>query len=435
MTALSSRILDEVECLDGDALKALQEKRLRITLQRAHRSPLYGERLSTILGFSASKEAARYQPFGLADLAHLPMTSKGDLRAVDGIEGVLAVPLNRVRRWHTSSGTTGARTPMGYTADDLDTWGRLIQRNLAATGIGTGTRVHNAYGYGLFTGGMGFETGLGPAGATVLPASSTPSVDEHIELMREHRAQVLLSTPGLALAVTEAVESDPARRPPELQAGIFGGDGWSPALRQRIEHGLQIRAHDTYGLSEVLGPGVAHACSERCGLHLYADAFLFELMEPDDGLPLTPGTSGELVLTTLLHEASPRLRYRTGDRVAVDATPCSCGRTSPRVTRVVRASDIRIYAGRALAPNDIETALLKVDAAVGTFRVVAPEREQEQLHLEVEAKAGAPGDFAMQVRRTVQSRLDVPVSVRVLDFGTLPRSLGKRARLVDQPWP
>ena len=435
MSALQSHILDDVECLDGDGTRALQEKRLRITLQRAHRSPLYGQRLSAILGFDATEESSAYQAFGIDDLERLPTTSKSDLRAVESIEDALAVPLNRIRRWHTSSGTTGRRTPMGYTAADLETWGRLIRRNLAATGIGSGTRVHNAYGYGLFTGGLGFETGLAQAGATVLPASSTPTVLEHLELMREHRAQVLLSTPGLALAVTETVESDASLRPPELRAGIFGGDGWSPVLRRRIESGLQIRAHDTYGLSEVLGPGVAHACSERSnGLHLYSDAFLLEVLKPEDGLPLTPGTTGELVLTTLDHEASPRLRYRTGDRVAVDMTPCVCGRTTPRLTNIVRASDIRIYAGRALAPNDIEAALLGVDTAAGTFRIVAPEPEHDRLQLEVEPGIPESGGFAEQVRRAVESRLDVPVSVRVLKSGTLTRSLGKRARLVEQPF-
>lgn len=434
MSVLQPRILDRAECLEGEALEALQEDRLRTTLQRAHRSPLYGPRLSDILGFDAAEKSERYRAFSVGDLESLPTTSKADLRAAATIEDALAVPLDQVRRWHTSSGTTGPRTPMGHTAHDLDNWGRLIQRNLAATGIGAGTRVHNAYGYGLFTGGLGFETGLAPIGATVLPASSTPSVQEHIELMHEHRAQVLLSTPGLALAVTEAVEADPALRPPELRAGIFGGDGWSRALRQRIESGLQIRAHDTYGLSEIIGPGVAHACSERRGLHLYTDAFLFEVLEPVDGVPLTPQTTGELVLTSLAHEASPRLRYRTGDRVEIDATPCACGRTTPRITNVVRSDDIRVYAGRALAPNDIEAALLEVDAAAGTFRVVAPERQQERLCLEIEARADAHKDLGRQVCHTVESLLGVPVSVRVLDSGTLPRSLGKRARLADRPW-
>ncbi len=434
VAGLSPRILDENERLDGPALSILQEARLGDTIQRAHRSPLYRDRLTDALGFGPSEDADRYRVDGWAVLESLPMTTKSDLRACEDIESVLAVPLEKVRRWHTSSGTTGRRTPMGYTANDLAGWGRLIERNLAATGVTTGTRVHNAYGYGLFTGGLGFETGLAPMGATVLPASSAPDVDQHLELMHQHRAQVLLSTPGLGLAIAEAVERQSSLRPPELEAGIFGGDGWSPALRRHIESVLGIRAHDTYGLSEVLGPGVAHACSERDGLHLYTDAFLLELIDPDDGVPLTPGTEGELVLTGLLQEASPRLRYRTGDRVAVEYGRCACGRATPRIRNVARGDDIRIYAGRALAPNDIEAALLEVAGIATTFRIIAPQLNQELLQLEIEALEPARADIGEQVRKTVATLLEVPVSVRVLELGSLPRSPGKRVRLCNKAW-
>lgn len=434
MGQLVPRVLDAAERLDRGALRALQGERLAQTVQRAHRSPLYRKDLSESLGFAPSEDAAAYRSFDLHRLDHLPITTKADLRAASDIEDVLAVPLEKVRRWHTSSGTTGRRTPMGYSESDLVNWGRLIQRNLAATGIKAGSRVHNAYGYGLFTGGLGFEAGLGPMGATVLPASSAPDVEQHLELMHQHRAQVLLSTPGLALALAEAVGRDASLRPPDLQAGIFGGDGWSPALRRHIEGVLGIRAHDTYGLSEVLGPGVAHACEQGNGLHLYEDAFLPELLEPDDGVPLTPGTDGELVLTSLLNEASPRLRYRTGDRVRIEREPCRCGRTSPRLTNVVRADDVRVYAGRALAPNDIEAALLEIDAVAPTFRVVAPGRELDALRLEVEPVASPPQDFERRVRRGMEDRLDVPVEIRVLEPDSLERSRGKRLRLADEPW-
>jgi phenylacetate-CoA ligase len=434
MGQLVPRVLDAAERLDRDALRALQGERLAQTVQRAHRSPLYRKDLSEWLGFAPSEDVAAYRPLGLDDLDRLPITTKADLRAAGNIEDVLAVPLENVRRWHTSSGTTGRRTPMGYSEADMVNWGRLIQRNLAATGIMAGSRVHNAYGYGLFTGGLGFETGLGPMGATVLPASSVPDVEQHLELMHQHRAQALLSTPGLALALAEAVERNPALRPPELQAGIFGGDGWSPALRRHIEVVLGIRAHDTYGLSEVLGPGVAHACDQGEGLHLYEDAFLPEVLDPVDGVPLTPGTDGELVLTTLLNEASPRLRYRTGDRVRIERERCPCGRTAARLINVVRADDVRLYAGRALAPNDIEAALLRMDAVAPTFRVVAPGRELDVLRLEVEPKASPPQDFERSVRGGMESVLDVPVEIRVLASGSLERSRGKRLRLVDEPW-
>ena len=431
---LVPRILEAAERLDRDALATLQEERLGLTVQGAHRSPLYRKGLTDLLGFAPSEDVAPYRSLGLEGVDRLPITTKADLRAASDIEDVLAVPLEKVRRWHTSSGTTGRRTPMGYSEADMVNWGRLIQRNLAATGVAAGSRVHNAYGYGLFTGGLGFEAGLGPMGVTVLPASSAPDVEQHLELMHQHRAQVLLSTPGLALALSEAVERDPARRPPDLQAGIFGGDGWSPALRRHIEDVLGIRAHDTYGLSEVLGPGVAHACDQGNGLHLYEDAFLPELLEPDDGMPLTPGTDGELVLTSLLNEASPRLRYRTGDRVRLEREPCRCGRTSPRLTNVVRADDVRVYAGLALAPNDIEAALLETDGVAPTFRVVAPTRELDALSLEVEPVTSPPQDFERRVRRGMEDRLDVPVEIRALEPGSLERSRGKRLRLADGPW-
>lgn len=434
MGTLAPRILDAAERIDRDALAALQEERLSQTVQRAHRSPLYRDGLTERLGFAPCEEITPYQAFGLARLEELPHTTKADLRSRAEIEDFLAVPIEQVRRWHTSSGTTGRRTPMGYSEADMVQWGRLIQRNLAATGITAGTRVHNAYGYGLFTGGLGFETGLQAMGATVLPASSAPDVEQHLALMRQHRAEVLLSTPGLALALAEAVERDPTRRPPELQAGIFGGDGWSPALRRHIEGVLGIRAHDTYGLSEVLGPGVAHACTQGNGLHLHEDAFLAEVLDPDDGVPLTPGTDGELVLTSLLNEASPRLRYRTGDRVRIEREPCRCGRTSPRLTNVVRADDVRVFAGRALAPNDIEAALLEADTVAPVFRVVAPAREVDTLRLEIEPASSAPGDFELRLRRGLEKQLEVPVEVCVLKPGSVERSRGKRLRLVDAPW-
>lgn len=406
--------------LHGAALSRLQQRRLSETLVRARSTALYAGRIDPALRID-----------GLADLARLPVTTKQDLRALEGLQCGLAVPLSDIRRWHASSGTTGRRTAVGYTDADLALWAELTARALAESGIGRGTVVHNAFGYGLFTGGLGFQLALDKLGATVIPASVGPSIDDHLSLMADFGAEALLCTPSFAARLASRSPQLPA-----LRVGVHGGESWTPALRARIEAGLGIEVFNTYGLSEIIGPGVAHECAAHRGLHLYEDHFLAEVVAPGTTDPVPAGEVGELLLTTLSAQACPRLRYRTGDLVRLCGGDCPCGQWTRRITEVVGRISDRL-AAPAPMPTAIEQVLLGIPGVAVHYQLrLRPPRQLVAVDVEP-TRDLAPSAWP-QLGRRVSSALaatGVSVPVRVVPPGTLPRSNGKAPRIAVDDTP
>jgi phenylacetate-CoA ligase len=402
--------------VDASGLRDLQVRRLAETLARARAMPLYKGRIDPGL-----------QIEGLGDLTRLPVTTKQDLRALPRLDSGLAVPRSDIRRWHASSGTTGRRTAVGYSESDLTLWTEVTARALAHSGIGRGTVVHNAFGYGLFTGGLGFQLALDRLGATVIPASIGPTLEDHLSLMADFGAEALLSTPSFAARLA-------ARRPnlPDLRIGVHGGESWTPALRARIEDGLGITVFNTYGLSEIIGPGVAHECTAHQGLHLYEDHFLAEVVTPGTTDPVPEGEVGELLLTTLSAQACPRLRYRTGDQVRLQSGPCSCGQNTRRITEVLGRLSDQLHEPAPM-PTAIEQALLSLpDAGVHYQLHLRPERRLTRVHLE--PRHGLDPVTWPRLAGQAAAALAVigaDVPIEVVAPGSLPRSSGKAPRIVQ----
>lgn len=422
-----------LECMPRDLLFQLQNERLTALLQRlVDQVPFYKARL-----WEAGFELANFR--GMESLRELPFTTKEDLRE-NYPYGLLGIPRDRVARVHASSGTTGRPTLTAYSRKDLDLWGELMARVLAAAGVRAGTVVQIAYGYGMSTGGSGFQYGAERLGATVIPASNG-NAEKQLLWMRELGTEVLLCTPSFAATLLQEIETkEPGRQFPHLKAGIFGGEFWSSALRARLERGLGIRALDTYGLSEIIGPGVAQECAEGGGLHLFEDHFLAEIVDPESGAPLPSGEYGELVLTSLTKEAMPMLRYRTRDRTRLIEEPCACGRSSRRIERLWGRADDRIKLGaNDVFLSQIEQVLLETEGVQANYQIVAasgqpgpeaPWTLRAQLVEEVFRVQGKAGAIEAQVAAELQRRLGVEMRVTGVSAAQLPRSEGKAKRLV-----
>ncbi|HXG15655.1 MAG TPA: phenylacetate--CoA ligase [Calidithermus sp.] len=414
-------------------LEALQFRRLRRVLAWvAERVPLYRERLRSA---GVSAEDVRSP----ADLARLPFTTKDDFRDTYPY-GMLAVPLDQVVRIHASSGTTGKPTLVAYTRADLDTWANLMARTLATGGVGPGDIVHNAYGYGLFTGGLGFHYGAERLGAAVIPISGG-FTDRQVTALTDFGSTVLCCTPSYALHLAEALEEAGVDvKALRLRVGFFGAEPWTEAMRQALESRLGLMALDIYGLSEVMGPGVAVECPERAGMHVAEDQFLLEIVDPVTLAPLPPGTPGELVLTTLTKEALPVIRYRTRDLTSLEPGPCRCGRTLARIRRITgRTDDMLIIRGVNVYPSQVEHALLQVSGLEPHYRlVVRREGALDTLEVQVEAQAelaagGPPALRAAAARAGHRLRevTGLTATVTVLPPRTLERSVGKARRVLD----
>ena len=367
----------------------------------------------------------------LEALPELPFATKADLRDAYPF-GLLRVPLEECVRIHASSGTHGKATIVAYTRSDLDLWADCCARAVAAAGGGPGTVVHVAYGYGLFTGGLGLHYGAERLGCTVVPASggNTP---RQAQLLEDLGAEILCCTPSYALAIADHV-SEPARL--TLRAGVFGAEPWTEGLRASIEHALGLVAVDIYGLSEIVGPGVASECVEgRAGAHVNEDHFLVEVVDPATGEPLGDGEVGELVFTTLTKEALPFLRYRTGDLASVTREPCACGRTFARMSRVVgRTDDMLIIRGVNVFPSEIERSLLAIPELAPHYRLLVERPGHlDELTVEAELREGEPGGERLQafVEERLGRALGLTASVRVGPPGSIPRSEGKALRVVD----
>ncbi len=421
----------QAETLSRDALSALQLGRLRATVAHVYdHVPHYRRRLDA-LGV-APADIQR-----LDDLSRLPFTTKDDLRANYPF-GLFAVPREHVARLHASSGTTGKPTVVGYSAGDLALWSELTARSLAAAGVRPGDIVHNAYGYGLFTGGLGVHYGAERLGCTVVPMSGG-NTERQIVLLQDFAAAVLCATPSYALNIAEVAERDGVDlRSGALRIGVFGAEPWSEAMRTELEARLGIVAVDNYGLSEILGPGVAVECLEaRDGLHGWEDHFLFETIDPESGNSMPPGTSGELVITTLSKEALPLLRYRTRDITRLDTRPCICGRSHLRIMRVTgRNDDMLIIRGVNVYPSQIEAVLIGFPGIAPHYQLVI-EREGtlDHLTIEIETMADATSEtlrhLGEAIRNHVKSLVGVTCRIALKLPGEIARSQGKAVRVRD----
>jgi phenylacetate-CoA ligase len=418
------------ETMPRERLAQLQLERLRATLRNAFDNvPVVRQRL----------QAKGLQPAdirSLDDVGQLPFTVKTDLRDHYPF-GLFARPVDQLARLHASSGTTGKPTVVGYTQEDLDTWADLMARSLFAAGARRGDVVHNAYGYGLFTGGLGAHYGAERLGAVVVPMSGG-STERQITLITDFRARVLCATPSYALAIAELAEQQGVDlRKSALRVGLFGAEPWSAAMRREIESRVGVKAIDIYGLSEIMGPGVACECECQAGLHGWEDHFLFELIDPETGHAVPEGEAGELVITTLSKQALPMIRYRTRDITRLTTAPCDCGRTHVRILRITgRNDDMLIIRGVNVYPSQIEAVLLLRPHLAPHYQLVVERRGTlDQVRVEVEALPGvAAGQFeavARDAAHHIKSMIGITAEVAVQAPGTVPRSQGKAVRVRD----
>jgi phenylacetate-CoA ligase len=430
------------ETLPRESLRALQLGRLRALIARVkERVPLYEDRLAQVDERDITS---------LDDLRRLPFTRKDDLRDTYPF-GMFAVPRDQLRRIHASSGTTGKLTVVGYTAADLDLFARANARSLAMAGAEPGMILHNAYGYGLFTGGLGLHDGGERLGMTVVPVSGGLT-ERQLMLIIDFRPEVICCTPSYALTLAEAFAERGVAAPElSLRFALLGAEPWTEAMRQEIDAGLGVASTNIYGLSEVIGPGVSCECvEERAGLHVNEDHFLPEIVDPYTEEPLPEGEEGVLVFTTLTKEALPLVRYWTGDITSLSTEPCSCGRTLARMARITgRADDMLIIRGVNVFPTQVEAALLRLPELSPNYRIVVTrEATLDEAEVEVEvtesflAAAGTDsltGDLRhvreLRERAERQLREQIGCSLRVTlqAPGSVPRSEGgKLQRVLDR---
>ncbi|WP_298437228.1 phenylacetate--CoA ligase PaaK [uncultured Jannaschia sp.] len=417
--------LDPIETAPRAEIEALQLDRLRATLVHA-----YGN----VPHYRAAFDAAGVHPDDLttlADLARFPFTVKDDLRRAYPFD-MFAVPRERIARIHASSGTTGKPTVVGYTAQDIETWGDLVARCLRAAGVRAGDIVHNAYGYGLFTGGLGAHYGIEKLGATVIPMSGGQSARQ-VQLIEDFRPRAIMVTPSYMLNLLEEYHRqglDPKACPIEI--GIFGAEPWTPAMRAQIEAAFDMDAVDIYGLSEVMGPGVAQECVEtKDGLHIWEDHFLPEIVDPETGTVLPDGSEGELVFTTLTKEGMPVIRYRTRDLTTLMP---GTARTHRRMAKVTgRSDDMIILRGVNVFPTQIEERVLAVPGLAPYFQIeLLREGAMDAMRVHVECAPGGDAETcAAALTRGIKDMVGISCAVVVADPGGVERSQGKARRVVD----
>jgi phenylacetate-CoA ligase len=429
------RYWDELhETMSRDRLESLQLRRLKRQVAYAHeRLPLYKRRFKEA---GVRPEDIR----GLEDIQRFPFTVKDDLRDHYPY-GILARPLRDIVRIHASSGTTGTPTVVTYTPNDLRVWSDLMARNFTAAGVGAGDIVQNAYGYGLFTGGLGFHYGAERVGAKVLPTAAG-NTKRQLRMMKDMGSTVLTCTPSYAVYLTEAaaLEGYDPHEDFRLKAGLFGAEPWSDEARQVIQRGLGLKAYDCYGLSEIYGPGVGGECHRQDGLHIWEDEILIEIVDPETGQWVRHGQLGEIVFTMLRREAMPIIRYRTRDLGYVSDKRCRCGRTSVRLMEIRgRSDDMLIIGGVNVFPSQIESVLLGVPGLGEQFQILVDKsRALARLTVQVEVSrdfAQRPkGDWAAlqaRVEKDMLATLAINPTIELKQPGALPRYEGKAVRVVD----
>lgn len=422
------------ECMPREELQELQLERLQQTVERAyHNVPHYRKAMQ-----EAGAEPGDIR--SLQDLQKLPFTYKTDLR--DNYPyGMFAVPLSEVVRIHSSSGTTGKPTVVGYTRNDLNVWSELMARSLTCGGATKNDVIHNAYGYGLFTGGLGIHYGAEKIGASVIPISGG-NTKRQVMIMKDYGSTVLTCTPSYALNIAEVME-EMGITPEDLKlkVGIFGAEPWSDNMRKEIEHKLGILALDIYGLSEIIGPGVAIECPAKQGLHIFEDHFIPEIINPDTGEVLPYGSVGELVFTSLTKEALPMIRYRTRDISSLSLEECSCGRTHVRMKRVSgRTDDMLIIRGVNVFPSQIESVLLEIGQTEPHYQIIVDRvGTLDTIEVLVEVSASFFSDevrrleeLEKKIRGEIETTLGLTVKVRLVEPKTIERSEGKAKRVIDR---
>jgi phenylacetate-CoA ligase len=421
---------EKMETLQGKDLETLQRKCLKWTLRQAMKVPFYARRFR-----DAGIRPADVKT--LDDVEKLPFTRKNDLR--EGYPfGFLAVPRKKVIRIHTTSGTTGKPTVVGYTRRDLAQWAELIARNMTMVGLREGDVFQNAVSYGLFTGGLGFHYGGELMGLTVVPAG-TGNTKRQIEMINDFGVNAIHCTPSYAMHIAEVAEEMGASMP-TLTTGLFGAEPWSESMRTELQRRLDLSAFDSYGLSEMYGPGVAFECPEKDGLHIWHDCYLVEIIDPETGETLGAGERGEMVITPLVKEAMPLIRYRTGDMTMLQEGGCACGR-GQKISRILgRADDMLVIRGINVFPSQIEHVLLGLPE-VGDHFMVYVDRVNylDELTIEVEMKretfSGELSDLARiqkRVAAALRDALGIRTAVKLVEPGSLPRFEGKAKRIVDR---
>ena len=415
-------------------LRILQLERLQGIVRRAYdRVELYTGRLKK-LGITPDDIGC------LEDIAKLPFTIKADLRDTYPF-GMFASPMEEIVRLHASSGTTGKPIVVAYTKEDLEVWSNVMMRSFAACGLHRGDVVQNAYGYGLFTGGLGAHYGAERLGATVIPISGG-NTERQIMVLKDFGVTAICCTPSYFVHLVEkAKEMGIEMKKLPLRAGIFGAEPWTVAMRRYVEAETNIKAFDIYGLSEIIGPGVGVECECQCGLHIFEDCFYPEIIDPQTCQVLPDGQEGELVLTTLAKQAMPMLRYRTRDITRIKTGTCECGRTLRRIGRIERRSDdMFIIRGVNVFPSQIETALMSVEGTVPHYQIVLT-REQglDKMEVRVEItpelfsdKVSAMEGLQQKIGHSVFNITGIHVQVTLVEPRSIPRSEGKAKRVLDQ---
>ncbi|MEF8823613.1 MAG: phenylacetate--CoA ligase [Desulfohalobiaceae bacterium] len=424
----------ENETLPREDLEELQLKRLQRMVEQAYSNvPFYRSRFDEL---GLRPEHIR----SLSDIKYLPLTEKQDLRNNYPF-GMFAVPKENVVRIHASSGTTGKATVVGYTRRDIRNWAELMARSYMAAGVSRRDTIHNAYGYGLFTGGLGVHYGAEQMGATILPVSGG-GTKRQVMLLNDFKPSVLCCTPSFALHLYDVAQSSGINfRDLALHCGIFGAEPWTEEMRAEIESKLGLTALDIYGLSEIMGPGVAMECNTaQQGLHIWEDHFLAEIIDPETREPLPPGEQGELVITTLTKEALPLVRYRTKDLTRLTATPCRCGRTHMRMDKVQgRTDDMLIIRGVNVFPAQIESLLLETEGVGPHYQLILRrEGSMDTLEIQVEVDENVFSDEIKHLQRleqkltkSIKEFLGVTAQIKLVEPQTIARSEGKAQRLVD----
>lgn len=421
---------EKMETLRGKELQELQLKRLKETVARTQNIGFY-QKMFAEAGIRPEDIKT------LDDLSKIPFTKKSDLRGGYPF-GFLAVPMNRINRIHTTSGTTGKPTVVAYTKNDLNSWSELIARNLTMVGLREGDMFQNASNYSLFTGGLGFHYGAEKIGCAVVPAG-VGNTKRQIEMIQDFGVNAIHCTPSYAMHLTEVAEDMHANLD-SLRIGVFGAEAWSENMRRDLEDRLNIKAYDSYGMSELFGPGVAFECPEQDGLHIWHDCYIVEIIDPKTGETLGPGEKGEMVVTPLVKEAMPLLRYRTGDITMLMEDDCPCGRGQKIARLFGRSDDMLTVRGINVFPSQIEHVLKNIPEVGDQFMVYIDRLNHlDEMTIEVEINkhlfSGELSDLAKlqnKIGKALHETLTLRANVQLVEPGSLPRFEGKAKRVVDR---